>query len=129
MHFIHILPSLVLITLTLKLTRADRVATYKEYKILDSPDKMVKSAENEDVKIYFKTVEKLDKLKTEAEDIRSLYRELMKSVFGITFTTTSTEKTPVLSAPRKASDDWVRATFDENLFNQHQLNQSICEDQ
>lgn len=131
MYFCNIFHVFIWIVMISKLTAGGRVATFKEYKLLDSLDKSMKSSENTDVGFYFNTIEKVDKFEREAIDIQDLYKELMRRTFGITFTktTTTTEKMPALGAPRKVSDDWVRSSFDYDLINQRRFNRNIRKNQ
>lgn len=116
-----VLPLIILISVSAKLVRTDRIATFKEYKIIDPPDK----TPNTDMEFYLSTMEKLDKLISEADEIRDMHRELMKTAFGLTMDTTAATTTAAetaKSAPiqlaskvgaiRKATAGWVREPRD-----------------
>lgn len=111
MHFSFVF--IVAITLAkISTSQGERITAFKELKIVNVPDKTIN---NKDVDFYLTTMEKMDKLTAEAEDIRDTYRDLMRSIFGITFTTERTKEKNInrdadeLAAPRKAVEGWVRA--------------------
>lgn len=116
--------------LLLARVQADRIATFREYKVVDSPSTnsrtqriLEQSSENDDdidVTMYVEAQEQLEKLKAEAEEIRDLYHDLMKSAFGLKFNRTVTEP-PMLGKPRKASSDWVRSAINPTLFSNKKL--------
>lgn len=103
----------IVIVATASLLHAERVATYKEYKILDSPKKFAGQNDNVDLEFYLNTIERLEKLQDEAMEIRNLYQEMIENVFGLKLTTTTTKKPDILGArgPKKAAEDWVRSSL------------------
>lgn len=117
MKFAIFLPLIVLMVASVKKGQADRMATIQQYKFFDPP------AKNTDMEFYLSTMEKLDKLISEADQMRNMQREFMRTAFGLTMETTTTNEsassTPKpasrmmvhhhhLGAPRKAAEGWVR---------------------
>lgn len=102
---------------TSTLSQAERVATYKEYKILDAPHKFAGRSDNADVEFYLKTIERLEKLQEEAVEIRDLYKEMVETMFGLKLKKLSTEKSDVVGTPRKAAEDWVRSSLNFGVLN------------
>lgn len=126
MFFHHFL--LVFTILFLAKVQADRITTYKEYQVVDIPstiprphlilERPNKQDDNIDVTILVDAEEQLEKLKAEAEEIRHLYHDFKKTAFGSKLNRTtakspiksqSISESPILSSPKKASGDWVRA--------------------
>lgn len=115
------------------ISQADRISTYKEFKLIDTPSRISTSEkppsehDSRDLSFYVEAEERLDKLKAEAEEIRDIYNELVKSTFGeqlilnLTNQTNqtdqlATDEPSMLGAPRKFSADWVRAAINPSLL-------------
>lgn len=136
MHFFNSILILVHLFAITQISQANRVTTYKELKIIDHPSTVVVTIDNpsnnrrieqkkrdkneaflEDVNDY------IVKLQDQAEEIRDIYNELIKSAFGqqlISNLTNQSNKAKdesiEVGAPRKPSADWVRATFNPLLL-------------
>lgn len=70
------------------------------------------------------TMEHLEKLIAEAEEIKDLYEELMRTIFGPKFQI-STEQTVSMGNPRKAATEWVRAAIDASLLHKRNQDQKL----
>lgn len=97
---------------------ANRIANFRKYKILDLQRKATNSLDPVS-KLYFIKLQQLEKLRAEAVEIRDFYNDIIKSEFGVTFATTTTTN-PLLGAPRKAAEDWIRleTPLDHRSFDQ-----------
>lgn len=123
--------------------KSDLITTYREFKVVKTPpDADRDNNSNRDVSFYVEADEHLEKLKSQAEELRDTYNELIKNAFGrelnrnrtaiTTPTTTTTPKTPskttkdsrrdseysseVVGGTRKAAADWVRAAINPMLL-------------
>lgn len=122
-----------------RFTKADRITTYRELKIVETPppssDKHNvddRTHNNKmDVSFYVDADEHLEKLQSQAEELRDTYNELIKSAFGrelrnrTTITTTKPapatatsikDSSETVGGVRKASADWVRAAINPMLL-------------
>lgn len=128
-HFLNVL--LVGLIVCIRSTKSDQITTYREFKVVETPESS-KNADhtdnsNVDVSFLVDADEHLEKLKSQAEELRDTYNELIKSAFGRelkrnrTATITTTTKTiedssEVVGGTRKASADWVRAAINPMLL-------------
>lgn len=121
----HLLLVFIVFFATSNLSQAERVAHYKEYKILESAVKIDRPPDSADIEYYLKTMERFEKLQEEAIEIRDLYKEMVETLFGLKLTTTSTRKPDILGAPsaRKAAEDWVRTSLDLDSLNRQTSDQ------
>lgn len=70
-------------------------------------------------------MERLENLIAEAEEIKSMYAELMRTIFGPKLNVAEEEDEPVVGGPRKAvAGAWVRSTINTALLNQRNQNQN-----
>lgn len=101
------------------LSQAGRIASFKEYKILDAPAKGVRRADNADIEFYLQTIERLEKLQDEAIEMRDMYKEMVEMMFGLKLSakTTTTPRPNVLGSARRASEEWVRSSQDLSVLN------------
>lgn len=111
-------------TVTSRLSQAGRVASFKEYKILDAPMKADKRADNADIDFYLRTIERLEKLQDEAIEMRDTYKEMVEMVFGLKLSaaTTTTPRPNALGSARRASEDWVRSSLDSSVLDRKSAN-------
>lgn len=113
-----------------RLSLADRITTYKKLNIVHAPLKIPSSKisvgqrfdqNNTDIVFLKEMDERLDKLTAEAEEIRDIYNELIKTTFGqemiLKLRNESFSDEPMLGAPKQPSADWVRATINPMLLN------------
>lgn len=138
-HFLFAL--LIGLFLCMRATKSDRITTYREFKVVETPGSSDPDADpdahhtdnsNKDVTFYVDADEHLEKLQTQAEELRDTYNELIKSAFGRelkrnrTATTTTTtapvtttidDSAEVVGGTRKASADWVRAAINPMFLN------------
>lgn len=130
MRFCCLLSGFAVLFAIMRNSEADRIATYKELKIVDTPSEIPTTQkpqsehDSKDLSFYVEAEERLEKLKAEAEEIRDVYNELIKNTFGIgkfkinqTTTTTTADESMMLGAPKKSSADWVRAAISPLLLN------------
>lgn len=121
-----------------RFTRGDVITTFREFKVVKTPDDNRANNSNKDVSFYVDADEHLDKLQSQAEELRDTYNELIKSAFGRelkrnrtiaaeTETETASATTPmegtaiedsseVVGGARKVSADWVRSVINPMLF-------------
>lgn len=141
-HFLFAL--LIGLLLCMRSTKSDRVTTYREFKVVETPGSSNPDADpdahhtdnsNKDVSFYVDADEHLEKLQTQAEELRDTYNELIKNAFGrelkrnrttiattttpapVTKTTTIDDSAEVVGGTRKASADWVRAAINPMFLN------------
>lgn len=69
------------------------------------------------------TVDRIDKLIADAEEIRDMYEQLMKSILGPQFEM-ATEHIVSMGNSRRAAGEWIRATINEALLNKRKQNLS-----
>lgn len=141
MHFSKLLSTFVYLFAIAQISQANRVTTYKELKIVDNPPGVLikignpsinggtdQDKKNGDVSFLEDVDDHVAKLQAEAEEIRDIYNELVKSTFGeqlilnLTNQTNqtdqlATDEPSMLGAPRKFSADWVRAAINPSLLN------------
>lgn len=139
MHFHHFLFMLLIgLFVCVRSIKTDRITTYREFKIVETPPSSdnpdadrTDNNSKADVSFYVEADEHLEKLKSQAEELRDTYNELIKNAFGrelqrnrTTITTpaaaaaaASTEdSSEVVGGVRKASADWVRAAINPMLL-------------
>lgn len=114
-------------------SNSDLITTYREFKVVETPTSSSNHSFNgnrtrnsdRDVTFYVEADEQLEKLQSQAEELRDAYNELIKSAFGRelkrnrTIATTPTKKaeatmedsSEVVGGARKVSADWVRAAI------------------
>lgn len=67
------------------------------------------------------TVDRIDKLIADAEEIKDMYEQLMKSILGPQFEM-ATEHIVSMGNSRRAAGEWIRATINETLLNRRNQN-------
>lgn len=119
--------------------KTDRVTTFREFKVVetpsasdDNPDANHSSDKSHmDLSFFVDADEHLEKLKSQAEELRDTYNELIKNAFGhelqikrtetITLATNQTtieeDSAEMVGKARKVSADWVRAAINPMLLN------------
>lgn len=136
---------LVGVIVCVRSTRSDLITTYREFKVIQTPTSLSDHSfdgnrtsnnnnnDNQDVSFYVEADEHLEKLQSQAEELRDTYNELIKSAFGrelkrnrtvetapeaaVATTGTSIEdSSEVVGGARKVSADWVRAAINPMLF-------------
>lgn len=136
MHFHHLLFALLIGLFVCVLAKTERITTYRELSIVENPTpdrpKTVRNDKNDtDVSFYVEADEHLGKLKSQAEELRDTYNDMIKRAYGIdlqknrtiiktptpTPTTTSKDSSEVVGGSRKAAADWVRAAINPMLLN------------